>query len=413
MTSVNAFPERQAISVSQLNQLVKDLIDGCDLLSQIAVRGEISNLVIHRSGHVYFSLKDEGSLIRAVMFRSMAARLKFMPKNGMKVVVYCSVSAYVKEGQYQLYVTAIEPDGIGSLYLAFEQLKASLAKEGLFDAARKKPIPKIPSKIGLITSPTGAAVRDMIRILGRRFPFAEVFLYPALVQGIEAPKSLQEGIRFFDAQSSVDVIIIGRGGGSAEDLFAFNDEGLAREIAACHIPIISAVGHETDFTICDFVADLRAATPSAAAELAVPETMHLLSQFENVIDKMQSLYAQRIDRLRHRLEALMNSRVLTDADALYENKRMRLLRLEETLTHSIERTLLSKQSELKQKAALLDGISPLKTLARGYALPTDSGGRLLRNAEQVEVGDTVYLRLYEGSLTLKVFEKSETKREEV
>ncbi len=407
--AISAFPERQALSVGQLSRLIKDLIEGCDLLSGIAVRGEISNLTVHPSGHVYFSLKDEESLINAVMFRSAASRLKFLPKNGMKVVLYCSVSTYAKMGRYQLNVTAIEPDGMGALYLAFEQLKSKLAAEGLFDRERKKPLPKIPSRIGLITSPTGAAVRDMIRILGSRFPFAEVLLYPALVQGIEAPESLRRGLAFFNEKRPVDVIIIGRGGGSMEDLFAFNDEALARAVASSRIPVISAVGHETDFTICDFVADLRAATPSNAAELAVPEMAHLLVSLQNVITKMKLLCEKRTAFFRRRLETLAESRVLTDPRALYESKRQSLLYLEEGLTHSTERALLSARATLSERAALLDGLSPLKTLARGYAVATDANGRALRDASQAAPGDTLHLRLHKGSLLVEVSQsKSET-----
>lgn len=403
MNQINAaFPERQALSVSQLSRLIKDLIEGCDLLSGIAVRGEISNLTVHPSGHMYFSLKDEESLINAVMFRSAASKLKFLPKNGMKVILYCSVVTYAKMGRYQLQVTAIEPDGIGALYLAFEQLKSKLAKEGLFDKERKKPLPKIPSRIGLITSPTGAAVRDMIRILGARFPYAEVFLYPALVQGIEAPESLRRGIAFFNERRPVDVIIIGRGGGSMEDLFAFNDEALARAVAASAIPVISAVGHETDFTICDFVADLRAATPSNAAELAVPETAHLLSSFQNVITKMKLLCEKKTSFARRRLEGLAKSRVLTDPRALYQSKRQSLLYLKEGLTHSTERALLSARAALSERAAMLDGLSPLKTLSRGYAVATDGKGKALRDAAAVAKGDTLHLRLQRGSLEVEV-----------
>lgn len=403
MNQINAaFPERQALSVSQLSRLIKDLIEGCDLLSGIAVRGEISNLTVHPSGHMYFSLKDEESLINAVMFRSAASKLKFLPKNGMKVILYCSVVTYAKMGRYQLQVTAIEPDGIGALYLAFEQLKSKLAKEGLFDKERKKPLPKIPSRIGLITSPTGAAVRDMIRILGARFPYAEVFLYPALVQGIEAPESLRRGIAFFNERRPVDVIIIGRGGGSMEDLFAFNDEALARAVAASAIPVISAVGHETDFTICDFVADLRAATPSNAAELAVPETAHLLSSFQNVITKMKLLCEKKTSFARRRLEGLAKSRVLTDPRALYQSKRQSLLYLKEGLTHSTERALLSARAALSERAAMLDGLSPLKTLSRGYAVATDRSGKALRDATAVAKGDTLHLRLQRGSLEVEV-----------
>ena len=266
------------MTVSALNQYIHTLIASDTALSDLTVRGEISNFVAHRSGHCYFSLKDEGGLIRAVMFRTAASRLAFRPESGMKVLVHGYVSVYEKDGQYQLYVSAMEPDGIGSLYLAFEERKRRLATEGLFDASRKRPIPRYPARIGVITSPTGAAIRDILHILARRYPCAEVLLYPALVQGEEAARSMIAGLRWFQEQNAADVLIIGRGGGSFEDLFAFQDEGLAREIAASTIPVISAVGHETDFSISDFVADLRAPTPSAAAELAVPDMTELLAR---------------------------------------------------------------------------------------------------------------------------------------
>ena len=247
----------QVYTVTQVNEYIKSLLESAPHLSSIQLKGEISNFTHHKSGHLYFSLKDEGGLIRAVMFRGSASALKFLPENGMKVVARGSVSAYVRDGSSQLYVSSMEPDGIGALYLAFEQLKRKLEAEGLFDRARKRPIPKCPTRVGVITSPTGAAVRDIIHVTGRRFPLAKIILYPALVQGEGAPASLIRGMQYFNRSRSCDVIIIGRGGGSIEDLWGFNDEGLARVIASSEIPVISAVGHETDFTICDFVADLR------------------------------------------------------------------------------------------------------------------------------------------------------------
>jgi exodeoxyribonuclease VII large subunit len=236
------------------------------------IKGEISNFTNHRTGHFYFSLKDEGGLIRAVMFKTAVQKLNFLPENGMKVILRGRISSFVRDGQYQIYVNDIQPDGVGSLYIAFEQLKRRLESEGIFDQSRKRPIPKLPRRVGIVTSPTGAAVRDMINIFGRRFPYTELVLYPALVQGPGAAADVAKGVRYFNETDSVNVIVVGRGGGSIEDLWAFNDEMLARTVAASRIPVISAVGHETDFTICDFAADLRAPTPSAAAELAVPET---------------------------------------------------------------------------------------------------------------------------------------------
>lgn len=262
--------EKRIITVSELNEYIKMVLENDELLMRVFIKGEISNFTNHyKTGHFYFSLKDEGGAVRAVMFRGSASKLKFVPENGMRVVVGGRVGVFPRDGQYQVYAETMEPDGVGALYVAYEQLKAKLEKEGLFDAAKKKPLPKIPTRIGIITSPTGAAIRDIINILGRRFPLAKAVLYPALVQGEGAAPDLVRGIDYFNSAGNVDVIIIGRGGGSLEDLWAFNDETLARRVAASKIPVISAVGHETDFTLCDFAADRRAPTPSAAAELAV------------------------------------------------------------------------------------------------------------------------------------------------
>ena len=276
--------KRQALTVTGLNEYIKSKLDTDPVLSGVFVKGEISNFVNHyKTGHFYLSLKDEGGVIRAVMFRQSAMKLNFVPENGMKVICSGRVSSYVKDGQYQIYITSMEPDGVGALYIAFEQLKKKLEEEGLFDPMYKKPLPKYPKKIGIITSPTGAAIRDMIHVSGRRFPLAKLCLYPSLVQGDGAPAQLIRGIETFNTTCPVDVIILGRGGGSLEELWAFNDENLARAIFASRIPIISAVGHETDFSISDFVADLRAPTPSAAAEVALPEAGEVKRKLRNVI----------------------------------------------------------------------------------------------------------------------------------
>ena len=282
------------LSVTQLNDYLKMWMDGDRVLSNLFVRGEISNLSLPRSGHLYFTLKDEEGQVRSVMFRTYAGRLPFRPEDGMKVIAHGRVSVYGPSGQYQLYVDDLQPDGAGALALRYEQLKRRLEAEGLFDEARKKPLPAMPMRIGVITSPSGAAVHDLQNVLGRRFPLAEMILFPSAVQGAEAPEQLTLGIQFFAASELVDVIIIGRGGGSAEDLWAFNDEGLARAIADCPIPVISAVGHESDFTICDFVADRRAPTPSAAAELAVPDMGELLQSLWMQGMRLQSLLGGRL-----------------------------------------------------------------------------------------------------------------------
>ena len=288
MIDISSLRERSApkpLTVSELNQYVKKIFDNDHTLSAISVRGEISNFVNHRSGHLYFSLKDAEGQIRAVMFRSSVARLKFIPENGMKVVVHGSVTVYQREGSYQLYVNSMEPDGIGGLYLAYEQLKERLYNEGLFDESHKKELPPLPLRIGVITSPTGAAVQDIINVTKRRFPIAKLYLYPSLVQGDGAEENLIKALDYYESSNLVDVIIIGRGGGSIEDLWAFNSERLARRIYSMQTPIISAVGHETDFTICDFVSDMRAPTPSAAAELSVPDMRELKIQIDNYLDK--------------------------------------------------------------------------------------------------------------------------------
>lgn len=402
---------KEALTVTQLNTLVRDLMEGSDLLSRIAVRGEISNFVSHRSGHLYFSLKDEGSLVRAVMFRSAASRLRFAPENGMKVLVFCSVTTYIKDGQYQLYVTAMEPDGVGALYLAIEQLKKKLAAEGLFEQARKKPLPKIPSRIGIITSPTGAAVRDMLHILKRRFPYAAVYLYPALVQGAEAPGTLIEGLTYFNREKKADLIIIGRGGGSAEDLFAFQNEALARAVAASAIPVISAVGHETDFTICDFVADLRAPTPSAAAELAVPEADKLMQKFRNVIDRMALLCRAQIEKKKAATARLSASRALSDPMTSLRQKELRLMHATEALGRSAGHRMAQYRASLAEVSARLEGLSPLAVLHRGYALCT-VGGHPLCTVTGAKTGDSIRVHMCDGRIAATVTDIRITKDEE-
>ena len=392
--------ERQAMTVTELNTLVHDVLEGCDIFSHIAVRGEISNFVHHRSGHLYFSLKDEGGLIRAVMFRSAAIRLAFAPENGMKVVVYASLTTYIKDGQYQLMVTAMEPDGIGALYLAFEKLKRKLAAEGLFAEERKRPLPKVPTHIGIITSPTGAALRDMLNILKRRFPLARVLLFPALVQGSGAPASLMHAVTVLGERDDLDLLIIGRGGGSAEDLWCFNDEGLARAIAACPIPVISAVGHETDFTICDLVADLRAPTPSAAAELAVPETAVLVRRFRNVVDRLALLCERQVKYGRERLHGLSSRRIFSDPDMLYRAQKQRLDDCYDSLTHAADRLFFTKKADLEELAAKLHAMSPLAILSRGYAVPVKEG-KTVKSVKDLPPDTEFSLRMTDGCIPVR------------
>ena len=389
-------------SVSQVNQYLKRMMDRDRLLSGLCIRGEISNYKVYPSGHHYFSLKDEAGALRCVMFRSDAVRLRFRPENGMKVVAFGRITVFPRDGQYQLYCDSMEPDGIGALYFAFEQLKKKLAAEGLFDEARKRPLPKIPTRIGVITSPTGAAIRDIINILGRRFPYAKVILYPALVQGAEAAPSLIAGMRHFMDARDVDVIIIGRGGGSIEDLWAFNSEELARTIAACPIPVISAVGHETDFTICDFVADRRAPTPSAAAELAVPETHELMHKIDNIIGRMSLLLSRRLESGRQVLDFYMKQGVFAHPERMFEDRKMQLLLLGQRLETAENRTLTATRHALAERSAKLEALSPLAILSRGYSVATGADGHVLTATVQTAVGEDITLRLTDGALTAKV-----------
>ena len=388
------------------------LIEHDEILMSVSVRGEISNFTNHyKTGHFYLTLKDEGSLIKAVMFRGNASKLKFMPENGMKVVVTGRVSAYVRDGQYQIYIESMEPDGVGALYIAYEQLKKKLTEEGLFDRSKKKPIPKIPTRVGIITSPTGAAVRDIINILGRRFPLCKPVLYPSLVQGDGAPAQIIAGIDYFNAAKNVDVLIVGRGGGSLEDLWAFNNEELCRKVAASQIPIISAVGHETDFTLCDFAASVRAPTPSAAAELAVPESTELARKIGNVQTRMELLCTQKIKLSREKLSRLASSRALTTPMNFIDDKRMMLGVAAEKLDSRMEKILERKKALLGATTAKLDALNPLAVVSRGYSAVFDTEGTLIKSVEQTKVGQTVSFMLTDGKISaeVKTVEKEERK----
>ena len=391
-----------ALSVSELNSKIKGIFDSEPALTDVWVKGEISNFKNHSTGHFYFSLKDEESLIRSVMFRSSASRLAFVPENGMKVIAHGRVTSFVRDGQYQLYADAMEPDGVGALYIAYEQLKKRLEAEGLFDASRKRQIPKIPARIGIITSPTGAAIRDMINVTGRRFPYAKIILYPSLVQGPAAPHSLIEGVRYFNRTHSADVLIIGRGGGSIEDLWAFNDETLAREVARSEIPVISAVGHETDFTICDFVADRRAPTPSAAAELAVPETGELKMKFDNVVKFESRLISQKITSLRERLRYLSSTRHLSDPKLLIDDRRMAVLFASERIVSSERARVADAKLSLGRVAAKLEALNPLSVISRGYSAVYDGERHLIKSVSQLNIGDCVTFRTADGSADANV-----------
>ncbi|MGN1094974.1 MAG: exodeoxyribonuclease VII large subunit [Eubacteriales bacterium] len=390
------------MTVSELNEYIKMIIDNDELLMSVSVRGEISNFKNHSTGHLYLTLKDEGGVVNAVMFRGNAEKLKFRPENGMKVIVTGRVSSYVKTGQYQIYINSMEPDGVGALYIAYEQLKKKLEAEGIFDKRLKKPLPKIPLRVGIVTSPTGAAIRDIINILGRRFPLATPILYPSLVQGDGAAANIIAGIDFFNEKKNVDVLIVGRGGGSLEDLWAFNDEALCRRVASSEIPIISAVGHETDFTLCDFAASVRAPTPSAAAELAVPESTELARKIGNVKTRMELLLEQKIKLSREKLQRLSTSRVMTAPTNFIDDRRMALGVAEERLTQRMKNMLERKRASLSSGAAKLDALNPLSVVARGYSAVFDEKGSLIKSVSQTKKGDTVFFMLTDGKISAEV-----------
>ena len=396
--------ERHVYAVSELNGLIKALLDSVPELSGVCVRGEISNYKVYPSGHHYFSLKDEGGVIRCVLFKSQALRLRFRPENGMKVIAVGRVSVYPRDGAYQLYCDALSPDGVGDLHVAFEQLKEKLWREGLFDEAHKKPLPKYPKTIAIITSPAGAAVHDMIRILRRRYPLAKVKLLPVRVQGAEAPAEIVGALRYAGRHRVADVIITGRGGGSIEDLWAFNDERVPRAIYNCELPVISAVGHEPDVTIADFVADARAATPSHAAEMAVPDRAELLEKLQSQRLRMARSEHRRLEQLRRRLTELAGKRVLTDPLAPVQDKRLLLDHAQKELIHAAQVRLAEPRRALAALAASLDAMSPLKVLGRGFALVTDEKGKPVRRASDVPVGSEITAALSEGRLRCRVEE---------
>ena len=386
----------QPVSVTQLTQYIKLLLDRDEILSQACVRGELSNFKAHSSGHLYFTLKDEGAVISCVMFRSDAMKLRFRPESGMKVILYGRVSLFPKSGQYQIYVTNMQPDGVGALAVAFEQLKRRLHEEGLFDPKHKKPLPRYPERVALVTSPTGAAVRDMIRILGRRWPMAEVIVCPVRVQGEGAAEEIADMLDYVDKHQLADVIITGRGGGSMEDLWAFNEEMVARAIWRCQIPVISAVGHEPDVTIADYVADVRAATPSNGAELAVRDSEALQSALRQLQVRMEQAQMQKINRLRQRLDTLSKSRVMRQPDAYLQQQELHLEMLRQRLEHSGEVVLGKNRQRFERTAAKLDALSPLKVLGRGYAMVTREE-TVIRETAQLNPGDAISVSLSDGT----------------
>lgn len=392
----------RVLSVSQINFYIKSIIENDGSLQFVLVTGEISNLTVHqRSGHIYLSLKDSNSVISAVMFAGNARRLKFRLENGMKVICRGRISVYEPSGRYQLYIEDMQPDGVGALTLAFEQLKKSLAQKGLFDNAHKKPLPKFPKTIGVITSPTGAAVQDITNIIKRRFPSADIVLAPVLVQGESAPEQLVRAVNKFSASKIADVVIIGRGGGSAEDLWAFNDEQLAYAVYNCETPIISGVGHETDFTICDFVADVRASTPSAAAELAVPDRQELMSYYFKQKQYISAMLDRKIKTAQLRLENQQRRMSASSPKLKAEQLEKQLSAKSEKLTRFMNIYISDKENKLIAAKGKLDGLNPLNVLNRGYAI-AEKDEKIITSSKQLKNGDDFTVILSDGKINAKV-----------
>ena len=402
--------EQNIIAVSQVNEYIKFLLDRDELLGNLCVRGEISNYKVYPSGHHYFTLKDAEGALRCVMFRSSAQRLRFRPENGMQVIAYGRVTVFPRDGAYQLYCSALTADGAGDLYVAFEQLKEKLSKEGLFDPTHKRPLPKYPQTIAIITSAAGAAIMDMLRILGKRYPLTKIKLLPVRVQGAEAPAEIAGAIRYANRYRVADLIITGRGGGSMEDLWAFNDERVARAIFDSKIPVISAVGHEPDVTISDYVADLRAATPSNAAELAVPDQQELRKKLSMMQASMEQSVQKTLKLSRQRLTGLAEKRALQSPLNYVEDRRVLLDFLSTRLHAAGQKMLHEKKQRFVRLTAALDAMSPLKVLSRGYSMVTDEAGTLVTSADTVEPGQRIHVSLRSGSLTAQVTQIQEEDR---
>ena len=398
---------QQVITVTQINEYIRTMMDGDRLLNNLAIKGEISNYKLYPSGHHYFTLKDEGGALRCVLFKGNSARMKFRPENGMKVIAMGKISVFPRDGAYQLYCTGLTLDGIGDLYAAFEQMKAKLAAQGLFDPAHKKPIPKYPGTIGIITSSAGAAVHDMLRILKKRYPLTKVVLLPVRVQGVEAPGEIAAAIAYANHFRLADVLIVGRGGGSIEDLWAFNEEVVARAILASQLPVISAVGHEPDVTISDFVADLRAATPSNAAELAVPDRDALRQMLDSMSETMAAAMSRRIQNARRHLQVLSDSAALQSPQGYLQQRRKTLELLENRLVSAQNLQLSRKKQHFIGLTSKLDAMSPLKVLTRGYTMTQDQDGALIKSIRQVDLAQTVHVSLADGQFTAIVTDRKE------
>jgi len=399
--------EGSIFSVTQINEYVKLTLESSPVLRSVFLRGEISNLKSnYASGHMYFSLKDANSSIRAVMFKGSASKLKFRAESGMTVIVHGRISVYGASGDYQIIIDDMQPDGAGALAIAFEQLKKKLSAEGLFDSDRKKPIPRFARSVGVITSASGAALHDIINVSGRRNPAIEMVIYPSYVQGELAPRSLASGIRFFNNRHKVDVIIIGRGGGSAEDLWCFNDEMLAYAIAESEIPVISAVGHETDFTICDFVADMRAPTPSAAAELAFFDAGEVRQKLRRLRQRCDSTAAGRIHGLEARLELLRKDIKLYSPENVLSDKKTRLEKSKDHIDVLMRERLASKDHAFRVLCTRLEGVNPLAVLSHGYSVVEKENGAIVSGIDDVQINETVTVRLSDGQLSARVIQKN-------
>lgn len=402
--------EQQVLSITQVNEYIRTKMDADPLLNGVAVRGEISNYKMYPSGHHYFTLKDEGGALKCVMFKGNAMKLRFRPDNGMKVIAVGKISVFPRDGAYQLYCTAMAMDGIGDLYAAFEQLKAKLAEQGLFDPEHKKPLPKYPGVIGIVTSSAGAAVHDMLRILRKRYPLTRVRLFPVRVQGVEAPPEIVGAIRYANRYKLADLLIVGRGGGSIEDLWAFNDERVARAIYDSEIPVISAVGHEPDVTISDFVADLRAATPSNAAELAVPDQEALAQILDSYSAAMATSLSRQIKAGRQQLKALSESPAVKSPTGYLQQRRQGVLLLNNRLMSAQVQRVERMRRRFVEQTAKLDAMSPLKVLTRGYAMAQTEDGMILRSIGQVDRGSQISVMLNDGSLSATVVDMKENEK---
>ncbi len=400
---------QNVLSITQLNEYIRGRMDSDPLLAQVAVRGEISNYKLYPSGHHYFTLKDEGSALRCVLFKGNAMRLRFRPENGMKIIAMGKVSVYPRDGAYQLYCTALTMDGVGDLYAAFEQLKKKLAAQGLFDPAHKKPLPRYPGTIGIITSSAGAAVHDMLRILRKRYPLSKVRLLPVRVQGAEAPGEIAAAIGYANHHRLADLLIVGRGGGSIEDLWAFNDEQVAYAIYHSEIPVISAVGHEPDVTISDYVADLRAATPSNAAELAVPDQDALRQSLDAMSNAMASSLNRQVKAARQHLLVLSASPALQSPTGYLEQRNQSVELLKNRLVAAQNQNITRAKQRYIAQISKLEAMSPLKVLTRGYSMVHSERGEVVRSVSQVSLGERIQVKLSDGTLSATVMKKEEGK----